>query len=178
MIKNIFQLVLFFIFSTSTLFAQEAIKQRPSPTAIVTMKFENTYVKVTYCQPHKRGRAIFDDLVPYDSVWRTGANEATEITLTGDVIFGTDTLSAGTYSIFTIPNKSSWTVIINNTLGLWGSYNYVEEFDVMRISVPVQTLKKVVYEAFTIAFEQQNEEAELVMMWDTTKIAVPIRFLD
>ncbi|MDH5366076.1 MAG: DUF2911 domain-containing protein [Cyclobacteriaceae bacterium] len=178
MIKNIFQLILFYFITTSAIFAQEAIKQRPSPNAIVTMKFEDTYVKVTYCQPHKRGRSIFGDLVPYDSIWRTGANEATEITLTGKVIFGSDTLSAGSYSIFTIPNIEKWTIIINKELGQWGSYNYVEKSDVIRINVPTQTLNDVVFEAFTIAFEQQNEKAELVMMWDKTKVAVPILFLD
>lgn len=178
MTKNIFRFTLFIILSTSASFAQEAIKSRPSPTAIVTMKFEDTYMKVTYCQPHKRDRNIFGDLVPYDSVWRTGANEATEITITGDVIFGSETLPAGTYSIFTIPNKEKWTIIINEELGQWGSYNYVKKSDVMRVNVPIQNLTDVVFEAFTIAFEQQNEKAELVMMWDKTKVAVPITFLD
>lgn len=178
MTKILFSFFLFFTLSTSIGLAQEAIKSRPSPTAIVTMKFEDTYVKVTYCQPHKRGRAIFGELVPYGEVWRTGANEATEITLTGNVIFNSDTLTAGTYSIFTIPNTNEWTVIINKQLGQWGSYNYVEKSDVMRITIQTQTLSDVVYEAFTIAFEQQNEKAELVMMWDKTKIAVPILFLD
>ena len=174
--RSVSILILLFTVAITAL-GQEAIKPRPSPTAIVTMKFEDTYVKVTYCQPHKRGRNIFGELVPYGKVWRTGANEATEITLTGDVLFLQDTLKAGTYSIFTIPDKNEWTVIINKQLGQWGSYNYVEKSDILRVKVPVQQLTDIVYEPFTIAFEQQNDHAELVMMWDKTKVSVPIEFI-
>lgn len=158
--------------------AQEAVTPRPSPTAIVTMKYEDTYVKVTYSQPHKRGRLIYGGLVPYGKVWRTGANEATEITLTGPVKFGTDTLKAGTYSIFTIPDKEIWTVIINSQLGQWGAYNYAEKSDVLRVEVYAQQIEDVVYEPFTILFEQNNNIAELVMLWDRTKVSIPIEFID
>jgi len=178
MIKNIFQILLVTGICITNVFAQEEIKPRPSPTAIVTMKFEDTYIKVTYSQPHKRGRAIFGDLVPYGEIWRTGANEATEITLTGKVLFGKDTLKAGTYSIFSIPNENEWTIILNGNLGQWGAYNYVEKADVLRMTVPTQKIKEVVYEPFTITFEQQNEKGKLVMMWDTTKVEIPITFLD
>jgi hypothetical protein len=142
------------------------------------MKYEDTYVKVTYSQPHKRGRVIFGDLVPYGEVWRTGANEATEITTTGNVLFGADTLKAGTYSIFTIPEKDKWTIIVNSQLGQWGSYNYVEKSDVIRMQIPVQPIKDVIYEPFTIMFDQKNSIAELVMLWDKTKVAIPIQFFD
>ena len=67
---------------------------------------------------------------------------------------------------------------MDKQLGQWGAYNYVEKSDLMRITVPVQQLTDVVYEPFTIAFEQQNEQAELVMMWDKTKVAIPIQFLE
>ena len=157
--------------------AQEAITPRPSPTAIVTMKYDDTYVKLTYSQPHKRGRDIFGGLVPYGHVWRTGANEATEITLTGDVLISDDTLKAGTYSVFTIPQKEKWTIIINEELGQWGSYNYNQDADVMRFDVPVERVPNVVWEPFTMAFEQKNEEADLMMMWDQTKVSIPIKFL-
>ena len=170
--------ILTLIFFSSITFAQEAITPRPSPTAIITMKYEDTYVKITYCQPHKRGRDIFGTLVPFGQVWRTGANEATEITLTGDVKINEDTLEAGTYSLFTIPNKDKWTIIINKELGQWGAYNYNEEADEMRFEVPAGGVKTgVVYEPFTMAFEQSNEKADLVIMWDKTKVAIPIEFL-
>lgn len=169
--------VIFIFFCQLTVHAQEAITPRPSPTAIVTMKYDDTYVKLTYSQPHKRDREIFGGLVPYGQVWRTGANEATEITLTGDILIHGDTLKAGTYSIFTIPQKEQWTIIINGEVGQWGAYNYNQDADIMRFTVPVEHLTDVVWEPFTIAFEQKNEKADLVMMWDQTKVSVPIEFL-
>ena len=157
----------------STVSGQEAVKPRKSPLAIVTMKYEDSYVKVTYSQPHKHGRNIFGE-----EVWRTGANEATEITLTGDLIIVQDTLTAGTYSLFTIPNEKEWTIIFNKQLGQWGAYNYHAPSDALRITVPTETLKEVVYEPFTISFEQKNEIAKMWLMWDRTKVGVPIRFID
>lgn len=171
-----FSLILF-LFAQSALMAQEAVTPRPSPTAIVTMKYDDTYVKITYNQPHKRDRKIFGDLVPYGEVWRTGANEATEITLTGDLLVKDDTLKAGTYSIFTIPQEDTWTIIFNEEVGQWGAYNYKEESDVLRLEVPVKEVEDVVWEPFTIAFDQKNEKADLLMMWDQQKVSIPLEFL-
>lgn len=158
-------------------FAQQAVSPRSSPLAVVTARYKDTYVKITYSQPHKRGREIFGGLVPYGEVWRTGANEATEITLTKDILINATLLRAGTYSIFTIPDRIKWTIIINSDVGLWGAYNYNEKRDVVRFDVPVEHTRDV-YEPFTIELNQQNDQAELFMMWDQTKISVPIRFLN
>ena len=84
--------------------SQETFKARSSPLAITTMRFKDAYVKIVYSQPQKRNREIFGELVPYGQVWRTGANEATEITLTKDMMVNDKILKAGTYSIFTIPH--------------------------------------------------------------------------
>ena len=175
LICSCFALFFFGIMLNST-YAQEVVKPRKSPLAIVTMKYEDTYVKVTYSQPHKRGRKIFGELVKYGEVWRTGANEAAEITLTGDLIIQTKTLKAGTYSLFTIPNESEWTIIFNKQLGQWGAYNYHEPSDILRITIPTQDTKDVIYESFTISFEQKNEIADMLLIWDKTKVAIPIRF--
>ena len=92
---------------------QETAKQRPSPLSITTVKYKDCYVKITYSQPHKRGREIFGKVVPYGDVWRTGANEATELTITKDIELNGKPLSAGTYSLFTIPKKElCWTIVI------------------------------------------------------------------
>ena len=161
-----------------TAHAQEALKPRPSPLEVVTFKYEDTYIKVTYSRPHKRGREIFgkDGLVPYDSVWRTGANEATEITVTKDIEIAGNKLEAGTYSLFTIPKKDKWTIILNSELGQWGAYKYNKEYDVMRFDVPVQSTD-VVYEPFTIEFEQGKKDVSMVMIWDKTKVTIPIDFM-
>ena len=170
--------VLFLIFGISMNgFSQEAVQPRPSPTAIVTVKYEDTYVKITYSQPHKRDREIFGELVPYGEVWRTGANEATEITITEDIEMAGNRVDAGTYSLFTIPGKDEWTVILNSELGQWGSYNYNEDSDVMRFTVPAKQTDTP-WEAFTIAFDQNNANAEMKLMWDRTLVSIPIKFLE
>ena len=165
------------ILISSAVSAQETVTPRPSPTAIVTVKYEDTYVKITYSQPHKRGRDIFGSLVPFGEVWRTGANEATEITITEDIEIDGNRVKAGTYSIFTIPGETEWTIILNSELGQWGSYNYTESSDVLRFKVPVQQSEQV-WEPFTIAFEQNNSSAQLKMMWDRTMVSIPIKFLE
>ena len=159
--------------------AQIAIIPRPSPLAIVSARYKDSYFKITYSQPHKRGRTVFGKLVPFGKVWRTGANEATELTITKNIQLNGTLLPAGTYSIFTIPEKDKWTIIINSDLGLWGSYNYNESLDVMRFDVPVQEITgDTIFEPFTIQFNQRNEVADLLMMWDRTKVSIPVKFLN
>jgi len=157
--------------------AQEAIKPRLSPLEIVTVKYESTYIKITYGRPHKKSREIFGELVPYGKVWRTGANEATEITLTKDVIINKKRLAAGTYTIFTIPQKDSWKVIFNTDLGQWGAYNYNPDKNELVIDAEVTTMDTV-YEPFTIEFQLQDDSTNLLMMWDKTKASFTINFLD
>ncbi len=157
-------------------FAQDAVKPRPSPMATVSSRYKDTYIKVTYSQPHKHGRVIFGELVPYGQVWRTGANEATEITVTRDVKINGLDVKAGTYSLFTIPEKSSWTIILNKDLGLWGAYNYNAKMDVLRFEVQVTPVTEFVYEAFSILLDPKNNRADLVLAWDRTKVIIPIQF--
>lgn len=165
-----------FIFVHSfNVFGQEALPPRKSPLEIVTLKYDDTYLKITYGRPHKRDRDIFGDLVPYGEVWRTGANEATELTTTKRIKLAGNELKAGTYTIFTIPEKDKWTIILNTELGQWGAYNYRKDFDQMRFTVPVEKTE-VVYEPFTIEFEQKEESANLIMMWDQTRVTIPIDF--
>jgi len=174
MMKQLFALGL--LLFPVTILAQEAIKPRPSPLAVVSCRYKDAYFKITYCQPHKQGREVFGKLVPYSQVWRTGANEATEITLTRDVKINGLDLKAGTYSVFSIPEKEKWTVVINGDLGLWGAYNYNPKTDILRFDVPVTTLPEVAYEPFTMWIDQKNEKADWIMAWDKTKVTVGIQF--
>jgi hypothetical protein len=169
-------LIFLFTFSINVQ-SQENFKRRPSPLALTSMRFKDAYVKVTYSQPQKNEREVFGKLVPYDQVWRTGANEATEITVTKDILVNNLVLKAGTYSFFTIPGKEKWTIIFNTDLGLWGSYNYNTKLDVLRIEAPVQA-SDTIFEAFTMQFDQRNEVADLLMMWDTIKVIVPFKFIN
>jgi len=156
---------------------QEApVGNRKSPIAISSVKHENTYVKVVYGQPYRKGRTIFGDWEPYGQVWRTGANEATEITLTEPVLMNMVVVDAGTYSLFTIPDKESWTIILNNGLGQWGAFDYNRQLDAYRFEVPVQTLETPV-EAFTITFSDLKGSSTIMSLtWDVVNIEVPIRF--
>jgi hypothetical protein len=152
----------------------EAPKPRLSAVSIARTMVGDTYVKVVYGQPLKKGRVIFGELEPYGKVWRTGANESTEITFTSDVTFGGTRVSAGTYSLFTIPNKDSWTIILNRGLGQSGAFQYDESKDVVRFDVPAKKSEKM-YEAFTISFTEAEGGTDLHLIWDLVHVTAPIR---
>ncbi len=164
------------LLSAGAVYAQDAVKPRPSPLSVVSSRYKDTYIKLTYSQPHKNGRKVFGGLVPFGQVWRTGANEATELTVTRDIKINGQDLKAGSYSLFTIPGKESWTVILNAELGLWGSYNYNSRLDILRFDVPTLTVTEFVYEAFTILIDPRNSKADLILAWDRTKVSIPLQF--
>jgi len=170
-------IIVLFFFLVHGLRAQEVLKLRPSPLAITSVRYQDNYVKITYSQPQKKNREIFGQLVPYGKVWRTGANEATEITTIKDIQINNVILPAGTYSLFTIPEKEKWTIIINSDVGLWGAYNYTAQKDILRFEVPVQSADKV-YEPFTIILDHRNEVADLLLIWDKTRVSIPIQFIN
>jgi hypothetical protein len=169
-------MLLFLVLLSGAACSQVADKPRLSPTAIASARYKDSYVKITYGRPFKNGRVIFGQLVPYGLVWRAGANEASEITVTRDLKIDGNDLKAGTYSLFVIPEKDKWTVIFNADLGMWGAYNYNQKMDVLRLDVPVVQVTDVVYEQFTIAIDQKNEKADVMMAWDQTKTIIPIQF--
>ena len=149
---------------------------RKSPIAISSVKHEGTYIKVVYGQPYRRGRTIFGDWEPWGEVWRTGANEATEITFTEPVLIGDQAIRQGTYALFTIPEPDSFTVILNHELGQWGAFEYKPERDYKRMKFPVQDLETPV-EAFTIEFsEPEYSMSTMTMKWDLIRVDIPIRF--
>jgi hypothetical protein len=168
--------ILVLCFSATT-YAQDAKNARVSPLNMARTVFKDTYLKVTYSQPAKNGRVIFGELVPYGKIWRTGANEATEITITKDIYLQGTLIKPGTYSLFTIPQPIKWTIILNAEVGLWGDYNYNERKDVVRFDAPVTTNDKT-FERFTIDFVQKNDSAELLLMWDNVKVSIPIRYIN
>lgn len=163
--------------------------RRPSPIGIAKTFIDDTYLKLTYGRPYMRGRAIFgpagedDYLVPFGEIWRTGANEATEITLTGPVLVMGQRLEAGTYSIFTVPGPSTWEVRFHSGLGMDGlgrmrpgggfARTYDPSRDVLVVQAPVGTLDEPV-EQFTIEFAETPGGTEMVLRWETTEVRVPI----
>lgn len=135
-------------------------------------KVSEKSVRIIYGRPQLKGRSM-DELAPTGKVWRTGANEAPEITFYKDVKFGGKDVKAGTYSLFTIPGEEVWTVILNKNLNQWGSYFYDEASDVARVTVPNGS-DAASLEEFSIAFKDVDGGAQLVMGWDKTRVAVPI----
>ena len=152
--------------------AQEVPNPRVSPTMISATTVDGAYIKVVYGMPFKKQREVFGGLVPYGEVWRTGANEATEITLTKDVSFNGVDVPAGHYSLLTIPTENEWTIIFNKDLGMWGAFNYKAENDVVRFTVPTETLMDE-WEAFRILLVTEEGSNSLQMKWDKTGVTIP-----
>ena len=169
------------LFAFAIIFASEATAQKfsgldKSPADIAAFpssyKIADKAVKVTYSRPQLKGRSM-SELAPAGKVWRTGANEAAEITFYKDVTFGGKSVKAGTYSLFTIPGSSEWTVILNNNLNQWGAYSYDNAADVVRVSSRASTDDESL-EAFSVAFKEVEGGTHLVMGWGTTRVATPI----
>lgn len=137
-------------------------------------------ITVLYNRPYKKERVIFGELVPYDKVWRTGANEATTFETSKDLKINGKTLKAGKYSLWTNPKKDMWTVIFNEEYGQWGinskgEANRQPQRDVLSVDINAVEQEKV-FEQFTITFEKTADDIEMVFAWDKTVAAVPISF--
>jgi hypothetical protein len=168
--------------------AEEEPGRRASPIGIAKTHIGDAYVKVTYGRPYVRGRAIFGAdttfLVPFDQVWRTGANEATEITITEPLRVGGTRLEAGTYSMFTVPGPGSWEIHISPQLGLDGTGLldpatgeftpdvYDPERDLAVFEAPALPLDDVV-DPLTLGFESTETGADLVLRWERTEVRIP-----
>ncbi|MCW9705674.1 DUF2911 domain-containing protein [Aliifodinibius sp. 1BSP15-2V2] len=136
-------------------------------------------MKIIYGQPYKRGRKIFGELVPYNEVWRTGANEATELTTTQDILWAGKKLKAGTYALFCIPRENDpWTIILNSQLGQWGAFDYQSTDDELRVDIP-STKTESSTEAFTIEFAKlDGDSTQVVMGWNKTEVSIPVQFIE
>ena len=131
-------------------------------------------VKVVYGRPSKNGKKVFGNQVAYGEIWRTGANEATEVKFYEDFVFGGVKVSKGTYVLYTIPNKNEWEVILSSNLDVFGAFQYDDLFDIARIKIPVSKAEEL--EAFSIAFKDTETSVEMVLGWDTTRVKIPLEF--
>lgn len=149
-----------------------------SPEDTIVYQEAELQLEVFYNRPYKKEREIFGSLVPYDQVWRTGANEATTFTTNKDLLIDGSFLSAGKYTLWTIPGEESWKVIFNSKMYPWGidadKKPYRDpEFDSLVIEVPVRNINEVV-EQFTIYFDRANDLVLMNLAWDGTLITLPI----
>jgi len=129
--------------------------------------------RVIYSRPQKNGRNIFGELIKYGSVWRLGANEATEVEFFQDVNIGAQRVKAGRYTMYATINEDSWEVVFSTDLDIWGAYAYNEAHNVAAITVPVQATDATV-EAFAVTFQEVEGGAHLLMAWDNVQVAVPV----
>lgn len=163
--------------ASGSLAAQEPTLEFPqaSPASLVQDHFGLTEVEIAYSRPSVKGRKVFGGLVPYDAIWRTGANQATRISFSTDVTVAGQALPAGTYALFTIPGASEWTIIFGKNEGQWGSYAYAEKNDALRVKVKPTALQDMV-ESLTIGLgDLRDNSASLVIAWEKTKVAVPLK---
>jgi DUF2911 family protein len=154
--------------------AQSDKSKRPSPPAKATCDLGGgKSITVDYSSPRAKGRKVFGELVPYGDVWRAGANEATAFVTTSDVMVGGTHVPAGSYTLFTIPNKDKWTLIISKKTGEWGIPYPGAGDDFARVDMKASTTSAPV-ENFTIAFDKAASGCALRIEWETTKATVDI----
>ncbi len=155
-----------------SVFAQEL--PTPSSKASVEQRIGLTDISVAYHRPNVNDRDVFGALVPYEKMWRTGANKATALTFSTEVMIMDEVLPAGTYSLFAIPGQDQWTLVFNTETELWGTGNYKEENDVMRVMVAPEMTNFT--ESFTIDFQNVSKTSGMLCLrWAETQACVPIQ---
>lgn len=134
---------------------------------------EPLVARVIYSRPQKANRTIYGELVEHNKVWRLGANEATEIEFFKDVRIGDKKIAKGKYTLYALVTPERWTLIVNKETDIWGSFKYDEKKDVVRVTLPVQTVETPL-ELYTMMFEKTATGANLLMGWDTQMVSLPI----
>lgn len=149
-----------------------------APQDIVYFKQENSkpVIKVVYGRPKAEQIEVFGKEVPYGKIWKTGANEATEVKFYQDVMFANKYVKAGTYVLYSIPGKNYWTIILNKNTDTYGAYFYKPEKDVARIKVPATDGKPV--DIFSIGFLTKTYGSQMVLAWGKTRVKIPLYLED
>ena len=175
--KKIILVVAVFVITIG--FSNQAIAQNfkgldKSPMDIASFpsnyRVSEKVIKIIYSRPQLKGRSL-EKLAPLGKKWRTGANEATEVTFYKDVIFGGAAVKAGTYTMYAIPGKTTWTVALSSQLNVWGVYFHKDENDVAKVTIPVKQTEENL-DVFSIAID---EDMTINMGWGTTLISIPVQ---
>lgn len=168
--KKITSIIVSCLLSATYTFAQVA--PAPSPGATISQVVGTTKISIDYSRPMLRGREIFGKLIPFDKVYRTGANSSTKIETSGDITVQGKTLKAGKYAIMSIPTATNWTVIFSKDLNV-SEQSYSQSNDVLRVTAPAQTVPTV--ESFTIDFSDvKDDAATLNISWEKTKVSLAV----
>jgi len=167
--------LLVFITVTAAGFAQDQKKQPLSPPGQATFTFaDGKSVTIDYSRPSMRNRKIFGGLVPYDQIWRTGANAATSLKTDTNLNIGGTNVPAGSYTLYTIPGENHWTLIVNKQTGQWGT-KYDQGQDLARIPMKV-TQRPSGLEIFTISFDKTGDDAAVLKLeWENSIASVDVK---
>ena len=145
-----------------------------SPSAQASVTLNGKTITIDYCAPSLKGRKIGDNIVPYDQVWRTGANTSTTLKTEANLHIGDLAVPAGTYSLYSLPSASGWKLIVNKQTGQWGTV-YNEAQDLGRIPMHAGPTPGSSVEKFEIRFENtKGNKTQLHLVWGTTNVFVPI----
>ncbi len=168
--------VLFFVVCMAAMAAYAQVKMPPpSPTQFISQEFALGTIDVKYSRPSSKTREVFGGLVPYNKLWRTGANAATLVRFTEPVEINGKKIDTGSYALYTVPGYDSWEVIFNKGVNNWGVEGYKEAEDIVRFRVaPIRI--RYALENFTIQFDNlQAESCELLLKWEKTAVVIPIK---
>lgn len=167
------------VFALTIGFTNQAIAQNfkgldKSPMDIASFpsnyRVSEKVIKIIYSRPQLKGRSL-EKLAPLGKKWRTGANEATEVTFYKDVVFGGTAVKAGTYTMYAIPGKTTWTVVLSSQLNVWGVYFHKDENDIAKVTIPVKQTEENL-DVFSIAID---EDMTINLGWGTTLISIPVQ---
>jgi len=174
-IKSLYTLAIVAIMSICSLQAQTLKTPAPSPLQTIKQAFALSDITVEYSRPSAKGRVIFGNVVPFEKIWRTGANGATKITFGEDVEVEGNKVEAGTYALYSIPNKKSWEVMLYKDLKLGGNTaEYKKENEVLRFTVKPESMKTKV-ETFTINISDvTSNTSNIELSWEKTKISFKV----
>ena len=155
--------------------AQAQIKApQPSPVCKTSQAVGLTDIAIEYSRPSAKGRKVFGGLVPFNEIWRTGANASTKLTFSENVKIAGNDLPKGTYALYTIPGEKEWTIIINKNLTHWGSDDYKQEEDACRFNIKSMSVPNAV-ESFSIQMDNlKNSAFDISLTWENTTVSIPV----
>ena len=172
--RKLFYAILAIVSVNAGTFAQAVKTPAPSTTQTIKQDFALSSIEIVYSRPNMKGRVVFGDLAPMGKLWRTGANAATKITFGEDVKVGGMAVKAGSYVLYTVPNKDEWEVVLNKGLNNWGTDGYKAEEDVAKFKVKSMMLPMNI-ETFTMQIANvMPASADIQIMWEKTAVSFPV----
>jgi Protein of unknown function (DUF2911) len=146
----------------------------PSPTGKIIQTAGLTDITIEYSRPSAKGRKVFGGLVPFNELWRTGANASTKVTFSEDVVINDNALPKGTYALYTIPGEKEWTIIFHKNVEHWGIDGYKQEEDAFRTTVKAMK-SNIPVETFTMNVDNiKSASCELSIAWENIAVAIPV----